>query len=124
MWVLNCTVLTVGITSYHVPLYLESRCKLSAAVACCACALNCCTNVNQLQYGLCACTGLLPKGTEPSIESLQQHVWLADHIIGKDFLRFSAVYCCGCAWFSLVLFRLSNVNHLHYGLCGCTGLLP
>lgn len=37
-------------------------------------------------------SGLLPEGLDPTAENLQQHGWPANHIIGKDILRFHAVY--------------------------------
>ena len=36
--------------------------------------------------------GLLPEDLEPTADNLQQHGWPAHHIIGKDILRFHAVY--------------------------------
>lgn len=38
-------------------------------------------------------SGLLPPGVDPSLQAVQDHGWPADvHIIGKDILRFHAVY--------------------------------
>lgn len=37
-------------------------------------------------------SGVLPEGVEPTAGNLQQHGWPANHIIGKDILRFHAVY--------------------------------
>lgn len=40
-----------------------------------------------------AAAGLLPEGVEPTAENIMAHGWPANvHIIGKDILRFHAVY--------------------------------
>ena len=42
------------------------------------------------------CTALHPEGVEPSTEQLQAAGWPADvHLVGKDILRFHAVYWPG-----------------------------
>lgn len=40
-------------------------------------------------------SGLLPEGVEPTADNLKQHGWPGNHIIGKDILRFHAVYWPG-----------------------------
>ncbi|DBA97107.1 TPA: hypothetical protein ACH3X1_014878 [Trebouxia sp. C0004] len=40
-------------------------------------------------------SGLLPEGVEPSADNLTQYGWPGNHIIGKDILRFHAVYWPG-----------------------------
>ncbi len=37
----------------------------------------------------------MPEGTEPTAENLKEYGWPANHIIGKDILRFHAVYWPG-----------------------------
>ena len=42
------------------------------------------------------CAALLPEGVEPALEELQARGWPADvHFVGKDILRFHAVYWPG-----------------------------
>jgi len=37
----------------------------------------------------------LPEGVEPTADNLKQYGWPGNHIIGKDILRFHAVYWPG-----------------------------
>ena len=48
-----------------------------------------------LMRGSARTAGVLPEGEDCSPAALQLHGWPATHIIGKDILRFHAVYWPG-----------------------------